>query len=336
MVKLKRPTPEMKALLARSGSPDYQVACAAARELAVALTLPLQQGVLKGDITANIFETIPFEPGQQIEFPLDLLAPGTERDFIAYTIPNAGALPTKNVEGDYLTVSSYHVGAAIDWNLFYSEQARWDVVERAMQVLEAMFIRKNNKDAWAVLLAAGYGRNLQIYDDAATSGLFTKRLISLMKTSMRRNAGGNSTSVNRGKLTDLYASPEALEDIRSWDLTQVSDAIRTQIFLANGDNENALTEIFGVRLHDIDELGVGQEFEDYYETTLGGTLESDKVEIVVGLDLANRDSFVRPVVREPQVFEDVTLHRSRRAGVYAWATGGWGNLDSRRVLLGSI
>jgi hypothetical protein len=327
-----KPSAEMKALLARSGSNDYETARAASHELAKALTNPIKQGVLKGDIIGGIFEPTEFDPGIAIEYPLDFLSPGSEKDFIAYTIPNTGRIPEKHVEGDYVTVSTFDVGASIDWALKYSRDARWDVVGRAMQVVEAMHVRKNNDDGWHTILAAGVGRNIVTYDDACTAGLFSKRSISLGKTVMRRNAGGNSTSINKGKLTDLYLSPENLEDIRSWDLTQVDDVTRREIFLAGGDAEGALTRIFGVTLHDIDELGVGQDYQTYF-TSLGGTLPSDKLEIMVGLDLANRDSFVRPTVGEMEVFEDMAFHRQRRAGVYSWAQGGWSVLDSRRVLL---
>jgi hypothetical protein len=332
-----RPTDEMKAMLRSCASFDEKVAAAALAELAQALTLPLQQGVLKGDITFDIFEETKFEPGTSVEYPLDFLSPGTEKDFIAFTIPNHGSLPTRHVEGDYVMVPTYDVGNVISANLKYARDARWDVVGRMMQVLEAGFIRKNNADAWHTLLASAKNRNLVIYDDAATAGLFTKRLISLMKTSMRRNAGGNSTSTNKGKLTDLYMSPEALEDIRSWDLSQIDDVTRREIFLNSGDDGvPVISTVFGVRIHDIDEFGVNQEFQNYFTDTLGGSLGSDKVELVIGLDLLNRDSFVRPVRQEMEVFEDLSLHKTRRFGLYSWAEGGWGVLSSRRVLAGSL
>ncbi len=335
----KKPTPEMNALLVRSGDSDYGVALAAQRELAKALTLPLRQGVMKGDISGGIFETINFQPGAAVEFPLDFLSPGTEKDYIAYTIPNVGRIPERHIEGDYVMVPTYDVGNSIDWHLKYARDARWDIVGRAMLVLESGFVRKNNNDAWHTLLAAGVGRNLVAYDDSATAGLFTKRLVALMKTIMRRNAGGNSTSLNQGKLTDLYLSPEGLEDIRSWDLSQIDEFTRREIFLAGGtgpDGEAALPSIFGIPLHDIDEFGVSQEYQVYYANTLGGTLPSDKVELVVGLDLRNKDSFVRPMRQEVEVFEDPTFHRQRRAGVYGYSEGGWASLDSRRILLGSF
>jgi len=334
---LKKPTKEMNDLLRKSGDNHFEVAIAAQRELAKALTLPLKQGVLKGDIVGGIFEPIGFEPGASVEFPLDFLSPGTEQDYFAYTIPNHGRIPERHVEGDYLMVPTYDVGASIDWNLKYSRQARWDVVGRAMQVLEASFVRKNNDDAWHTILAACVGRNLVTYDDAATAGLFTKRLVALMKTVMRRNAGGNSTSINKGRLTDLYLSPESIEDIRSWDLTQIPDAIRTQIFMdSKEDGESPLVSIFGVRIHDIDELGVSQIYQEYYTNTLGGTMPGDKQEIVVALDLFNRDSFVNPIRAETEIFEDPTFHRQRRAGLYGFGELGWAVLDSRRVLLGAV
>jgi hypothetical protein len=339
MKRKNKPTAQMTELLKRGGASDYNLAIAAQRELAIALTLPLRQGVLKGDIVADIFEEVDFLPGQSTEFPLDFLAPGTEQEFIAVTVPNTGRIPERHVEGDYVMVPTFDIGSSIDCSLKYIRDGRWDVMARMMQVIEAMFVRKKNDDAWHTITMAGYGRNLVAYDDAATAGLFTKRLISLMKTAMRRNAGGNSTSLNKGKLTDAYISPESLEDIRSWDLTQVDEFTRRQIFLADGDDnagESALSKIFGVNLHDIDELGVAQLYQLYYTATLGGTMPVDKQEIMVGLDLYNTDCFVSPRRQEVEIFEDPTFHRQNRAGMYGRAELGWGALDSRRVLLGAI
>lgn len=334
--KRRKSDPQMDAILRAAGSTDLQISHSNQRELAKALTLPLRQGVMKGDIIAGIFEPIDFQPGAAVEFPLDFLAPGTEKDFVAYTIPTVGRIPERHFEGDYVMVPTYDVGHSIDWNLRYARDCRWDVVSRALEVLEAGFVRKANNDGWHTLLAAGKGRNIVGYDDAAVHGLFTKRLVALMKTLMRRNAGGNSTSINRGKLTDLFLSPEALEDIRSWDVSQIDEVTRREIFLAGGEDDMSLTKIFGVVLHDIDELGDGQEYELYYENTLSGTLPTDKDEIVVGLDLRTRDSFVMPVRAEVEVFEDINFHRQRRAGLYAWGEHGFAVLDSRRIILGAL
>lgn len=321
-------------ILRDSGSLDKQTSLANVRELAKALELPLRQGVLNGDILNGIFEVVRLEQSATPEFPLDFLSPGTEKDFVAYTIPNHGYIPQRNVEGDFVMVPTYDVGAAIDWNLKYARDARWDVIGRAMEVMEAQFTKKLNDDGWHTILTAGFDRNIVVLDSDANAGQFTKRLVSLMKVVMRRNGGGNSTSNNRGLLTDLYISPEAMEDIRNWNVDQVDEITRREIMLAQG--ENALTRIFGVNLHDIDELGEGQEYQSFYANELSGSLPGTDVEIVVGLDLSRNDSFVMPVREEIQVFEDDNLHRQKRAGVYGWAEQGFAVLDNRRVLLGSL
>ena len=154
-----------------------------------------------------------------------------------------------------------------------------------------------------------------------------------MKTVMRRNGGGNSASNNRGMLTDLYVSPEAMEDIRNWGIDQVDETTRREIYTAA---DGTLNRVFGVNLNDLDELGVGQEYQAFYTTTLGASLPSGKTEVVVGLDLRRRDSFIMPVRQEVQIFEDDTLHRQKRAGFYGWAEQGFAVLDNRRVLIGSL
>ncbi|NDB60513.1 hypothetical protein EB001_19005, partial [bacterium] len=211
--------------------------------------------------------------------------------------------------------------------------ARWDVVGRAMEVLEAQFVKKMNDDGWHTLLAAGVDRNIVVYDSDANAGLFTKRLVSLMKTVMRRNGGGNSASNNRGMLTDLYVSPEAMEDIRSWGLDQIDEVTRREIYTAA---DGTLNRVFGINLHDRDELGEGQQYQLFYSSVLGGSLPGSKTELVVGLDLRKRDSFIMPVREQVQIFEDDTLHRQKRAGFYGWAEQGFAVLDNRRVLLGAL
>ena len=333
MSTLHRPDEQFIELLKQSGSADRTEALTAQHEIAKALEEPLRQGVLIGDILGNIFERMVMEPGTTSEFPLDLLAPGEEDEFVAYTNPGHGRIPERTVEGDYVMVPTYSISASIDWLLRYAREARWDVVGRAMQVLEASFVKKMNDDGWHTVLAAGVDRNIMVYDADATAGQFTKRLVSLMKTVMRRNGGGNTGSLVRGKLTDMYLSPEALEDIRNWQVDQIDEFTRREIFTAA---DGGITRLFQVNLHDIDELGESQEYQNFLTSQLSGSLQGSDVELVVGLDLGNRDSFIMPVKQEVQIFEDDALHRHQKAGLYGWAELGFAVLDNRRVLLGSF
>ncbi|MEX0598739.1 MAG: hypothetical protein WD512_19805, partial [Candidatus Paceibacterota bacterium] len=126
---------------------------------------------------------------------------------------------------------------------------------------------------------------------------------------------------------------EAMEDIRNWGLDQVDEVTRREIYTAA---DGTLNRVFGINLHDLDELGEGQEYQLFYSNTLSGSLPSPKVELVVGLDLRKRDSFIMPVREQVQVFEDDSLHRQKRAGFYGWAEQGFAVLDNRRVLLGAL
>ena len=89
-------------------------------------------------------------------------------------------------------------------------------------------------------------------------------------------------------------------------------------------------------MHDLDELGEGQEYQTFFTSSLSGNLQGSDVELVVGLDQSTSDSFVMPVKQQLQVFEDPALHRQQRAGYYGFAELGFGVLDNRRIILGSF
>lgn len=326
-------TPEMKELLVRSASPNKAEAEEASLKIAKAVELPLREGIMSGDILQGIFESLTLEPGVSPEMPLDFLSPGTEDMFVAYAVPNQGRIPEREVKSDFVTVPTYEIGNSITWLLKYAKNARWDVITRCMQVFEAGFVKKMNDDGFHTLLAAGVDRNIVVYDAGATAGLFTKRLISLMKTTMRRNGGGNSTSMNRRVLTDLFTSPEAIEDMRNWGIDIVDEITRRELYTAQ---DGAINRVFGVNLRDIDELGVGQVYQNYFTNTLTGTMGASDVEIVVGLDLSKNGAFVMPNRGPVEVNPYVTLREQRKDGVYGTAEIGFGVLDTRYVILGSF
>jgi hypothetical protein len=332
MKKLIDPTDAMKKLLIKSGSLNRSESLAHTHQLAVAFELPLRKAIFAGDIVSDVFVQTTLEPGASPIYPTDLIIPGAEGGFTAYAIPAHGAIPERTAEGDYITIPTYEIGNSIDWTLKMAREARWDIIGRYMEIYKAGYTKKLNDDGWHVILAAAVGRNILVYDSAASAGQFTKRLVSLMKTNMRRNGGGNSSSVNRRTLTDLYISPEGVEDIRDWGVDQVDETTRREIYVAA---DGSINRIFSVNLHDIDELGVGMEYQNFFTSDLSGSLQGSDVELVIGLDLT-RGTFVMPVRQPLQTFEDDTMHRQRRAGVYGWTEVGFGSLDGRDVLAGSF
>jgi hypothetical protein len=164
--------PQVRELWVKSADGNLDIAFAAQRELAKALESPLRSGVLVGDIIRNVYQPLVMPPGTSIEFPLDLLAPGEEDEFIAYTNPGNGRIPERSVEGDYVSVPTYGISASIDWLLRYIREANWFVIQRAMEVLEASFVKKINDDGWHTVLSAGADRNILVYDGDATAACF--------------------------------------------------------------------------------------------------------------------------------------------------------------------
>lgn len=329
MSKVNQPDPALIELMAATASDNVDVATTARYEFAQAISVPLRSGELVGDIVRGMYSPVATNAGTTVEWPLDLLAPGEEDEFVAYTHPGNGRIPERNVEGDYVRIPTYMVANSIDWLLRYVKNSGWDIVRRALEVYSAGYVKKLNDDGWHTLLSAAADRNLVVYDADATAGVLTKRLVSLAKTTMRRNGGGNTGSKRRSKVTDIYLSPEGLEDIRNWNVDQVDEVTRREIYLT-GD---MIPRIFNVNLHDLDELGEQQEYQLYFTNNLGMTLPTGDLELALALDMSTSDSFIMAVGQEIQTFPDRgDLHRQMRDGYYGWGEFGFGVLDSRRVM----
>lgn len=335
LVKLSQENTE---ILRSIGSTEYATHITALKAFAQALTEPLRQGIFDEDnlksSKGRIFAPAVLAPGALANFQLDFVRPGTEDiDFTAFTLPKQGRVPERHVEGDELWVPTFRVGNAIDWDLRYARDARWDIVARAVEVYKKGFIRKINEDGWHTILAAADSRGLVVNDSVAAPGQFTKELISRMLTAMTRNAGGNGQS---GRLTDLYLSMEAVEDVRAWDISEIDDVTRREILTSAGSN---MMRLYGVVLHPMTEFGVGQEYQLYMTSVLGRTVtgvDATDQEFVVGLDMTTNDSFVNPIREQLSTHEDPALHRHQRAGIYGWMEHGFAILDNRRLMLGTF
>jgi hypothetical protein len=327
-------TQEERDLLRRTASDDRAVASSAMKAVAQAFVGPLKKAVFDEDTLGDIFAREEIGSGDA-KYPLDFIAPGTEDDFVAFTMPKQGRVPERHIEGDELFVQTFKIANAIDWDLDYAKDARWDIIARAMDAFRSGFTKRNNDDGWHVVTALANSAGYMVRDTAAAAGKFTPKLIYRMKTTQKRRT-------RNGTLTDLHISVEAMEDIRDWSTTDVSDMIRERLFLA--ENDPAMVRIAGVNLHELRELGEGsggtaEEYQQYFVSTLGGTLGAGSdVELVIGLDLSKRDSFIQPIRSALEIFDaGEVLHRQRPSvGVYGWMRHGFAGVDNRRAILGSF
>lgn len=309
---------------------DKAVAEKARQEYAQALQEPLREAVLSGQIYNNIFTIEKYPYNVKPMYMLDWIVPGEEGDYVGYTIPAQGEMPRKIVHADYIEVPSYEIGFSIDWNRRFAQVAGPQFLRKAGTRLEQAITKKLNDDCFHALLMSALDRGIVVYDSAAAANQFTKRLVSIAQLVMKRNAGGNSVTNNR-RLSDIYMSLEAFEDIRNWNIDLIPDSVRAAIF----NSPNGLSDIFGTNLHPIYEFGVGQEYQNYWTTDLGGSLPAGDSEIMLGMDLTVEDSFVMPVIEEATVEYDDN-RRQRLQGIYSTMLFGVGVLDGRRILALSI
>lgn len=310
---------------------------AAAAEIAKSIEVPIREVLLSGNIINGIFTSHDFTSNPNVIFPLDLLVPGDEQEFYAYVAPDHGRIPERRVESDYLMIPTYGIASSIDCTRRFIRDANWPVIKRMIEILEAGVVKKMNDDGWQTILAAATDRNVIISDPNAVQGQFTPQLVTLLANYIRRNGGGNSATMNRTKLTDLFISPEAHMDVRSWGLDLIPDSVRANIYYSK-DGSQDLINIFGVNIHALDELGVGQEYQQYFSQVLGGSLTATSdVEIGVGLDLTKKESvFVMPERESFTVYEDNTLFRQGLFGIFGRGEFGFSVLDSRKVILASL
>lgn len=301
-----------------SASTEARAALAAVMEKA------WQAGVLEPDLLGDIFTRIDLPPGVEAKFPLDFYAPTNEGSYKAFVVPKEGAIPDRAIEGDELRVPTYKIANAISWSLDYARDARWDVIARAIEVFTNGFVRKMNDDGWHCILYAAKGNTVQS-DSAASSGAFTRKLITELQTGFKRLTGNRN-----GKCTDVFVSPEAIASLRNFTYTAVDDVTQRELI------KGVVPVIYGVRLHELQELGYGQEYDDWLLNTAGASKATSDNEFVVALDLSHRDQFVMPIRETMKMFDDPTLHRSAKMGVYGWMELGFAALDSRRALLGSL
>lgn len=329
-------------VLKATASSDPVSRAKAITEFFTAVQLPVRQAIFDGDNTTGIFTVTTLPPGVSPEIPTDVIAPGQEGDYRAFTNPGKGYIPAVMSSGKKFTLDTIGDANAVEWDLVHVRNVRWDIISRYMEALVAGFVKKQNDNCWHTLLAAVADRGLTVYDAGAEVGQFTKKLFSLARCAMLRNGGGNTTSMKKSRMTDIYMSCEGIEEILNWNLDQVPDSVRAQLYSMSGD-DNTTLDILKVKLHEMREFGVDQEYQDYYVNTLGGDLvpiigsthTAADIEIAVALDLATRDSFVLLETQPLELFQDgaegSTLHRSQKGGAYGWREYGCGVLDSRRV-----
>ena len=361
-------TPEQVELVKAMGSSNKVQALEAQDAFAAFIAPVIQEVLLQAGTASAIYEDMTYDEDDSPSIPVDLYYGEPEGTFSVWQQTVAGGLPTQQI-GSFqeIKVSTYTLDSAISFDKRYVRKCRLDVVARGLERLSNDVLIKQERNAWYVvlkMLADAQTKGLNHVFRAQSAGNFQvddiNKAITLLK---RLNAAYNGATPvgNEGRgLTDLYVSPEIMEQIRSFAYNPVNtkqaalgttsipltDSVRERIFSAAG-----MSDIWGVTLHELLELGAGRKYNVLFDEiaglksfakpdTTGGSRFGDtnvNDEILIGIDRSRR-SFIRTLAVNAETGgsfnlrpDDQFLARSGKVGFYGGLEEGRVALDARAV-----
>ena len=350
-IKLKN-TPEQVELVKAMGSRDVTVAREASEAFAAFIGPVVSKVLMQAGTASAIYTDAPYDADDNPSLPLDLWFDQSQ-DYVTVWSQNvAGGLPSSAVEGfSELKISTYRLDAAVSFLKRYARTGRIDVVSKAVERMSNEVLVKQERNAWAVVLKAlaeartpAVGTNNGVaggqITTAGTAGSFNlgdlNNLMTLVKRINTSYAGGTTT--DSYGLTDLFISPEIKADIRAFAYqpftttgtagTNLPDGVREEIYRGAGAQE-----LYGVTLHELVELGVGQKYSALFDAFKGSqTFDSVTKELVVGLDLS-REGFIRPIARQSESGGTFTVLPDDQFVARSEKTGFYGSLEEGRVCI---
>ena len=370
-LKLKN-TPEQVELVKALGSKDATVA-REAQEAFAAFIGPVIQKVIKQSATAGaIYTDVNYDEDDSPSYPLDLYYDQSAGHVTVWSQSMAGGLPTSLTEGvKELKISTYRLDAAVSLLKKYARRSRLDVVSKALERMAQEILIKQERNAWAVILkalanssstnstAANNGHIFATNTESLFSVADISRLMTLMKRISASFANGTADPSDAFGLTDLFVSPEVLEQIRGFAYNPLNtvnssngvmglpDSVREDVWRGAG-----MSEIYGVSIHDLVELGASKKYNTLFSTfvqtgiahTSGTTVGAQSTnfsdsadEVLIGVDMS-KEAFIRPVAQNADngatfvaLPDDQFTQRADKVGFYGAMEEGRVCIDARAV-----
>jgi hypothetical protein len=347
-IKLKN-TPEQVELVKAMGSRDVAVAREATEAFAAFIGPVVSKVLLQAGTASAIYSDAPYDEDDNPSLPLDLYYNQSQDYVTTWSQTVAGGLPSSTVEGfSEMKISTYRLDSAVSFLKRYARRGRLDVVSKAVERMSNEVLVKQERNAWAVVLKAlaeARSNGADHIVDAVTAGTLQlvdlSNLMTLVKRINTSYAGGTTTDTYG--LTDLFLSPEIMGQVRELAFNPIGgtvnketapNTVREEIFRNAGAGE-----IFGVTLHQLVELGVGQKYNTLFASlvTANGGVANTAKQILVGVDLT-KESFIRPVARQAEsggtftvLPDDQFVTRNEKTGFYGFLEEGRVCIDGRAV-----
>jgi hypothetical protein len=368
-LKLKE-TPEQVELVKAMGSRDMAVAAEASQAFAAFIGPVIQKVLNQAGHAQLIYSDMVFDEDDNPSLPLDLWYDEDAGFITVWSQAIGGGLPTSEVTGTKeLKISTYRLDSAVSWLKRYARRARLDIVGKALERMSQEVLLKQERNAWAVImkaLAEASTNSLSHTMSTTTAGVFLPNDLNRLMTRIKRIntswTGGTPEMLDAKGLTDMFMSPEIMEQIRGFAYNPVNtvgaqttgpvtlpDGARERVWNAGG-----MSEMYGVLLHELLELGLGKKYNVLLDamsvaagnTVIGGgnagnfsgsATAGTGDDLIVGFDFS-RDSFVRPVARQfdsngtfTVLPDDQFVARAEKMGFYGFLEEGRICIDARAV-----
>jgi hypothetical protein len=356
--------PEQVELIKALASDNKSTALEAQEAFAAFISQVVQQVLLQTGTATSIYRDIEFDEDDSPSIPLDLYYGAQEGTISVWSQTVGGGLPTNFVQGTQeMKISTYRLDSAISMEKRYVRRARLDVVAAGLERMANELLVKQERNAWAVVLKALAEAQTQSQKHvirAGTAGTYQLDDMNKLWTLVRRlNAaytGGTPSALQSRGLTDIFVSPEIKEQIRGFAYNPMNtragsvgttqsntslalpDSIREEIYRGAGTSE-----IFGVTIHELLELGVGRKYNDLFSAFAGSTsyggssFNGSTSQILIGVD-STRNALLRPVSIQSETRgqvkvlpDDQFLARSQKVGFYSYVEEGRVVTDARAV-----
>jgi len=349
-------TPEQVELIKALGSTNRVEALEAQDAFAAFVGPIVEEVLLQAGTSGMIYEDMKYDEDDSPSIPVDLYYGENEGLIEVWQQTVGGGLPTQQVGGfREIKVTTYPLDSAISFDKRYVRRARLDVVARGLERMANEVLTKQERNAWYVILKALADTAANV-KQATADGTFQvndiNKLFTLLKRINSSYNGGTPVGAEGRGLTDLFISPELMEEVRAMSYQPVNtrsgavttsgatsialpESIRTNLF-----NNAGAASIWGVDLHELLELGIDKKYNVLFGSLAGSTSYDGATftqasdEIAIGIDRSRR-AFVRPLAQNAEKGGTFTVRPDDQFSTRANRVGFYGGLEEGRVCLGT-
>lgn len=381
-ITLKR-TEEQVELVKAMASRNRDVAYEAQAAVAEFIGPVLAEVINNAPTLSNMFRSFQFNEDDNPSIPLDLYHDVTDSDYIeiySQTVP--GGLPSNTIMPTHseLKFSTYRMETALDFDRRYAARSRLDVVGKTFTRLAQELLIKIEQTSANLLLGVLANAKTNELEHVIASTNENQFLLhdvnNLITRAKRLNTawykGGTPVTGTKG-VTDLIVSPEIMGEIRSMaynplntrglDSSQTIDTSGDSATVSNqgagvipGTEEfrnqlyrNAGTsELYGINLTELNELGDRQRFNDVYGKLVAGEGKAGNVghndgkfdndekgdQLIIGID-RTRDSLIRAVATDSETGSELRLAADDQYVTRQSRIGYYGSMEEGRMVLDS-